>query len=140
MNRLMQQASEPDQIRGREARIRVDRARKRIAYKAPNGMVFFIDASPVDEGGEPQVRTPEAELYGPAHKTHTLGGGRVCLADSLRGWDLTRILFQCDSWARGYEIYKRTGRFPKNPRQSFSPRAQEQDASRPTSFLERLFT
>ena len=92
-------------------------------------MVFFIDASPVDEGGEPQVRTPEAELYGPAHKTHTLGGGRVCLADSLRGWDLTRILFQCDSWARGYEIYKRTGRFPKNPRQSFSPRAQEQDAS-----------
>src|SRR5690554_6645772 len=119
MNHLMKQAFEPDQIRGRQSRIRVDRARRKIAYKAPNGMVFFIETGPMEEGGEPIVCTPEAELYGPAHKTHTLGDGRVCLADSLRGWDLTRILFQCDSWARGWEVFKQTGQFPKNPRQSF---------------------
>jgi len=140
MNRLMRQAFEPDQIRGRESRVRVDRANKKIAYKAPNGMVFFIDTCPVEEGGEPKVHTPEAELYGPAHKTHTLGSGRVCLAESLRGWDLTRILFQCDSWARGYEIYQRTGQFPNDPRQSFNPAARSQAAHCPPSFLERLFS
>lgn len=119
MNRLIRQAFEPDQIRGREERVRVNRDKKKIAYKAPNGMVFFIDTRPVEEGGEPKVYTDEAELYGPAHKTHTLGEGRVCLAESLRGWDLTRILFQCDSWARGYEIYQRTGLFPADPRETF---------------------
>ena len=30
MNRLMRQAFEPDQIRGRESRVRVDRANKKI--------------------------------------------------------------------------------------------------------------
>jgi len=120
MNWLMNQAFQSDQIRGRESRIRVDRARQRIAYKAPNGMIFFIETKPVEEGGQPVVRTETAELFGPSHSTHTLGGGRVCLASSLRGWDLTRILFQCDSWARGYEIYQRTGHFPKDARESFS--------------------
>ena len=139
MNRLMKQAFEADQIRGRESRIRVDRRKKKIAYKAPNGMVFFIDTRKVDEGGEPIVRTPDAELYGPAHKTHTFGGGRVCLAETLRGWDLTRILFQCDSWARGFEIYQETGRFPEDARESFSPTARQQAAARPKSLFERLF-
>ncbi len=120
MNRLMMQAYEPDQVRGRESRIRINRRAQKLAYKAPNGMVFFIDTSAVDEGGEPRVFTEHAELYGASHRTHTLGGGRVCLASSLRGWDLTRILLQCDSWARGYEIYQRTGRFPRNARESFS--------------------
>lgn len=135
MNRLMNQVFEPEQIRGREPRIRVDRTNRKIAYKAPNGMVFFIDTRPTEEGGEPIVRTEEAELYSAGHSTHTLGSGRVCLASSLRGWDLTRILFQCDSWARGYEIYKATGSFPNSPREAFA-RGQQ----RPKSFLERLFS
>lgn len=133
MNRLMQQAFDPEQIRGRESRVRVNRARTKIGYEAPNGMRFFIDTCPVDEGGEPRVYAEEAELYGPSHKTHTLGDGRVCLASSLRGWDLTRILFQCDSWARGYEIYQQTGVFPDNPRESFTG-----GRPRKRSFLERL--
>lgn len=119
MNRLMRQVYDAEQIRGRESRIRIDRGREKIAYKAPNGMIFYIDTRPLAEGGEPTVRTAEAELYSISHKTHTLGGGRVCLATSLRGWDLTRILFQCDSWAHGYEVYQKTGSFPADPRQSF---------------------
>lgn len=139
MNRLMKQAFEAGQIRGRESRIRVDRKKKKIAYKAPNGMIFYIDTRPVEEGGEPTVRTAEAEIYSASHRTHTLGGGRVCLASSLRGWDLTRILFQCDSWARGYEIYQRTGHFPEDPRQSFG-RSGRQRATTPKKwFLESLF-
>lgn len=138
MNRLMAQTKDPDQIRGRESRIRVDHSKKKIAYKAPNGMAFYIDTRPIEEGGEPIVNTAEAELYSAAHKTHTLGDGRVCLALSLRGWDLTRILFQCDSWARGYEIYKKTQHFPDNPRQAFSRAWLQQAAARPKSFLERL--
>lgn len=132
MNRLMQQVTQEDQIRGRASRIRVDRASRKIAYKAPNGMVFYIDTRPVEEGGEPIVRTPEAELYSASHKTHTLGNGRACLASSLRGWDLTRILLQCDSWARGYEIYQETQRFPEDTRESFSRSARQRAASRQT--------
>lgn len=110
------------------------------SYSAPsNGMPFFIDTRPLDEGGEPQVCTPEAKLHGAGHKTHTLGKGRVCLAGSLRGWDLTQILFQCDSWARGWEIFKQTGRFPDSPRDSCSTTARSKP-SRPTSFLRRLFS
>ena len=135
----MRQARERDQIRGRENRVRIKPSEKKIAYKAPNGMMFEIHTRPIEEGGEPIVKTAAAELYSTAHKTHTLGGGRVCLASSLRGWDLTRILFQCDSWARGYEIYKKTGRFPDDPRQSFS-RVARQRAARPKSFIERIFS
>lgn len=139
MNRLMRQAFDPDQIRGRESRIRVNQAGKRIAYKAPNGMVFFIDTRPVDEGGEPIVRSSEAKRYGANHKTHTLGDSQVCLADSLRGWELTRILFQCDSWARGIEIYRKTGKFPDNPGQSFSRQTSRNHGSTRTSnFFKRL--
>ncbi len=141
MNRLMRQAYEPDQVMGRESRIRINSRAQKIAYKAPNGMVFFIDTRPVNEGGEPIVRTPEAEIYGPSHRTHTLGeNGRVCLASSLRGWDLTRILLQCDSWARGYEIYQRTGRFPESPRESFNPGAVSRNSRSSGSFLSRLFS
>ena len=120
MNKLMKQVYQPDQVRGRESRIRVDPGRQMIAYKAPNSMVFFIDTKPLDVGGEAIVTNDHAELYSASHKTHTLGSGRVCLAGSLRGWDLTQILFQCDSWARGYEIYQRTGKFPEDPIEAFS--------------------
>ena len=81
MNRLMRQVFDPDQIRGRQSRIRVDRQSQKIAYQAPNGMIFYIDTRPIEEGGEPTVRTEEAEIFSASHKTHTLGGGRVCLAD-----------------------------------------------------------
>ncbi|RME44506.1 MAG: hypothetical protein D6795_17840 [Deltaproteobacteria bacterium] len=121
----MEQVSDPAMIRGREERIRVKREKRKIAYKAPNGMTFFIDTRPLEEGGEPIIRTKEAEIYSPSHKTHTLGNGRICLAASLRGWDLTRILLQCDSWARGYEIYKKTGYFPSSPREVFRRDAVE---------------
>ncbi len=147
MNDLMEQVSDPEMIRGREERIRVNREKRKIAYKAPNGMTFFIDTRPLEEGGEPIVRTKEAEIYSPSHKTHTLGNGRICLAESLRGWDLTRILLQCDSWARGYEIYKKTGYFPTNPREAFrrdavelarERAAQESRGTGSTSLLDRL--
>ncbi|MBN2374488.1 hypothetical protein JXL19_11945 [bacterium] len=139
MNRLMRQAFEPGQIRGRESRIRVDRNKQKIAYKAPNGMIFFIDTQYVEAGGEPIVSTPEAEICGASHKTHTYGGGRVCLASTIRDWELTQILFQCDSWARGYEIYQRTGEFPKDPRQSFCTRARQKAKGCSNSLLRFLF-
>ena len=119
-NRLMKEVFDPEEIKGRESRIRIDRARRKIAYKAPNGMIFFIDTRPIEEGGEPIVWTKEAVLYDASHKTHTLSEGRVCLADSLRGWPLSKILFQCDSWARAQEIFLETGYFPKSPREAFS--------------------
>lgn len=122
MNYLMRQCNDYSMIKGREARIRVKRDEDKIAYKSVNGMLFFIDTSPVNTGGEPTIRTPEAEIYSASHKTHTFGSGRVCLAESIRGWDLTKILFQCDSWARGYEIYKNTGKFPDSPREVFKRR------------------
>lgn len=138
MNRLLDQCFQADQVRGRESRIRINRERRRLAYRAPNGMDFFIDCRPVEEGGEPRVFTKSAELYGPSHRTHTLGDGRVCLAQSLRGWDLVRILFQIDSWARGYEIYQRTGGFPNDPRACFRPRDRTV-VPKKRSFLDGLF-
>ncbi|MBU4567293.1 MAG: hypothetical protein KKE29_21455 [Proteobacteria bacterium] len=138
MNRLMRQAFEKDQIRGRESRIRVDRDRQKIAYKAPNGTLFFIETGSVEEGGEPVVRSPAADIYSAAHKTHTLGGSRVCLANSLRGWDLTRILLQCDSWARGMELYRSGQKFPSSPKEAFA-RHPQSGRSGPKKLLKLLF-
>lgn len=111
-NYLLDQAQEADQIRGRENQLRVNYRSGHMLYKAPNKVIFRIDTSPVGTGGEPIVTTETAEIYSASHRTHTLGGGRVCLAASLRGWELHRILLQIDSWARGHEIYKQTGKFP----------------------------
>ncbi len=137
MNHLLRQAGDPAYTRGRSRRLRVHYARQRIAYRAPNGMVFHIDTSRVEEGGEPRVYTLSARDAPPSHATHTNGNSRVCLAVSLRGWDLTRILFQCDSWARGCEIYRRTGHFPDTPLESFNPAARR-TARRPASLFIRL--
>jgi len=120
MNRLMEQTRDPRQIRGRESQVRIDREEKIIAYKAPNGMIFKIHTQPTESGGETVVMNKEAKSLPSGSKAHHYGKGHVCLAHSLRGWDLTRILFQCDSWARGYEIYKKTGRFPGSPKVTFS--------------------
>jgi len=120
MNYLMKQLEDPEQIRGREDRLRVKYDAEKIAYKAPNGMVFVIDTSPINEGGEAVVTTKEAEGYPASHETHTFGDGRICLAESIRGWELTQILFQCDSWARGLELYEETGIFPDDPLEAFT--------------------
>lgn len=138
MNRLMQQVNQPDQIRGRESRVRVDRARRKIAYKAQNGMEFIIDTKPTETGGNAVVENKLVKRFSASHSRHTLGNGRVCLANNLRGWDLTRILFQCDSWARGYEIYKKTGTFPDSPKQVFSKSSHRQDTNPLTSAIRRF--
>lgn len=135
MNRLMRQVYDRNQTRGRTNRVRVKPREGVIAYKAANNLPFFIHTRPVDEGGDPIVFCYVPETRGTSHKTHSLGDGRVCLADSLRGWDLTRILFQCDSWARGLEIYRATGHFPGSPREAFS--GQRHLANR--SIWERVF-
>ena len=134
MNRLMRQAFEPDKIRGREQRIRISRGQRIIAYKAPNGMLFKIDTMPIESGGEPVVHNDEVSELSSSHRSHTLGQGRVCLAENLRGWDLTRILFQCDSWARGYEIYQETGVFPDSPKKVFTHNSRKN----PPSALTRI--
>ncbi|RME44507.1 MAG: hypothetical protein D6795_17845 [Deltaproteobacteria bacterium] len=121
-NPLMEQVFDDEQIAGRRRRIRINRAARKIAYKAPNGMIFFIDTRPVEEGGEPEIWTDQGDLYTPRVKKHIVGRQRVCLAASLRGWELSRILFQCDSWARAQEIFLETGYFPMSPREAFSPR------------------
>lgn len=120
MNRLMLQTQQPDQIRGRESRVRTRPAEQKIAYQAPNGIVFYIDTRPTNTGGEPIVSTKEREAQVASHDTHTLGKGHVCLANSIRGWDLTKILFYCDSWARGVELYRLTGLFPRSPLNAFT--------------------
>ena len=139
MNKLMQQVKQPDQIRGRESRLKVDWAHRKIAYKAPNEMVFIIDTKPTETGGEPIVLNQVAKSLGISHRTHSLGDGRVCLADNLRGWDLTKILLQCDSWACGYEIYKKTGTFPSSPKAAFRRTPHSNNKEKP-SLLARLFS
>lgn len=138
MNRLMRQAFDLEQTRGRTSLIRINRDREMILYKTKSGILFKIDTSPTESGGEAIVKTKEAARFGADHSTHTLGGGRVCLARSLRGWDLTRILFQCDSWARGYEIYKKTGSFPDSPKKVFS-RKRFSKRNRFMSMVQRVF-
>lgn len=120
MNKLMEQIRDPDQIRGRESRIRINWEKNIIAYRTPNGMIFKIYTQPTESGGEAVVRNKQAKSLPSGSTAHHYGGGHVCLAHNLRGWDLTRILFQIDSWARGYEIYKKTGSFPDSPKDTFS--------------------
>ena len=139
MNRLMRDTYDPEQTRGRSHRLRRNITNGIIRYTAPNGMLFEIDTRPIDEGGDPEVKCDAAKIYSASHKTHTLGDGRVCLATSLRGWDLTRILLQCDSWARGMEIYKKTGRFPKDPLESFRTSSSRREEPKKKSFWEALF-
>ena len=125
MNKLMRQTQDPEQIEGRESRLRINCEKKIIAYQAPNRMIFKIHTLPTESGGEAKVMNKEAESLPSGSKAHHYGNGHVCLAHSMRGWDLLRILFQCDSWAKGYEIYKKTGRFPKSPKDSFSKELPE---------------
>lgn len=120
MNYLMQQATDPQYIKGRESALRINRRRGLIAYRAPNGMKFVIDTSPLYEGGGAVVYSEEAKNLPASHNTHTLGSGALCLASSTRGWNLTKILFQCDAWAHGMQVYRATGRFPDGLRQTFS--------------------
>ena len=120
MNKLMEQALDPEQTIGRASRIRISKEKKIIAYRARNSMIFKIHTHPTESGGEAVVKNKEAKSLPAGGKAHHYGGGHVCLAHSIRGWDLTRILFQCDAWARGYEIYKKTGVFPSSPKDSFS--------------------
>jgi len=107
---------------GRRHRIQVNKFSNKLRYTAPNGILFIIDCSDSGTREAPVIISPEAEPYGTSHATHTLGDGRVCLASSISGWELDRILLYCDSWAKGIRIYQRGKGFPKNPRASFSTR------------------
>lgn len=124
MHRLIEQfLRDPSETRGRQQSLSVSRERDRIRYVAPNGIEFTIDCSDAGSCGEPHVSSPAAVRYGTSHEAHTLGNGRVCLASSLRGWDLAKILVYCDSWAKGVRIYERTGTFPPSPKDVFTCRA-----------------
>ena len=120
MNRLIYQAGDRDHLGGRFDR--VGYKGKKIGYRAPNGEVFFVHTQPIESGGAPIVTAKVAEQFEASHETHTLGDGEVCLAENLRGWDLSQILFQCDSWARGFEIWRETGKFPPSPSDTFRQR------------------
>lgn len=137
MNKLMQQVSQSDQIRGRTSRIRINKNEKIIAYRAPNGMIFKIHTRPTESGGEAVVKNKEARSLPAGSEAHHYGNGHVCLAHNLRGWDLTRILFQIDAWARGYEIYKQTGRFPDSPKKTFSGKPSPRTSIK--SIIQNLF-
>ncbi len=119
MNYLLEDLGKADQIQGREKRLRVDWGSQKIAYKAPNGTVFFIDTKPLEVGGDIRVISPVIKDYPLSHKTHTNGDGTICLAENLRGWALVNILFFIDSWARGFELYNNTGVFPDSPKACF---------------------
>ncbi len=114
MNYLMQQATDPEYIKGREAALRINRRRGLIAYRAPNGMKFVIDTSPLYDGGVCRVYCEDAKDMPHGH------GGEPCLAGSYRGWNLTKLLFQCDAWAHGAEFYRATGHFPDGAAESFN--------------------
>ena len=120
MNRLIYQAGDRDHLGGRFPRVGFKGSK--IGYRAPNGEVFCVPPQPIESGGVPIVTAKVAEQLGASHETHTLGDGEVCLATSLRGWDLSPILFYCDSWARGIEIWQETGKFPPSPGDVFRQR------------------
>ena len=114
MNPLIQQARNLKSAERHLGQVAVDG--DTIRYTNPEGTEFRIETGYVNTGGEPRVYTQVAEGLGPSHETHTLGGGRVCLARSLRGWDLERIFFYCRFWGKGFKLYMETGIFPPNPR------------------------
>ena len=146
MNKLMRQTQDPEQIKGRESRIRIHREKRIIAYQAPNRLVFKIHTRPTESGGEVKVMNKEAQSLPVGGEAHHYGRGHVCLAHkSMRGWDLFRILFQCDSWAKGYETYKETGYFPSSPKTAFLRKEPEQSprpymVAPPSPQLKSLFS
>lgn len=99
MNALIGQASEPEQIRGRESRIRVNHVNQQIVYKACNGMLFVIDTRPTNKGRAPLVLCPSAIGRGPSHHTHCYGNGCVDPPCGLAGKPLGWLLHFCDSFA-----------------------------------------
>ena len=111
---------DPSQSQGRRDRLSANGDRTKLRYFAPNGVPFFIDCSDAGDKDEPLVHSPVATPYGVSHATHTLGKGRVCLALSIRGWELSQVLLYCDSWAKGIRIYEATGSFPANPKAIFA--------------------
>ena len=117
MNKLINMAYDFNQTRGRK--VQVSRDKSHIRYIAPNGIEFKIYPGDFPYGN-PVAYSPAAEPYGASHETHTLGSGKVCLGESMGGWDLTKILFFCDSWARGIRIYEDGYEFPSSPKVSFN--------------------
>lgn len=117
MNSLFNQVYDFEQVQGRK--VYINEREKTIRYIAPNGIVFTIETEPVEYYGEAKVHSKHAEPFGASHDHHTYSNGYVCLANSIRNWPLLQILVYCDSWAKGYDIYRKTGRFPNCPLESF---------------------
>ena len=114
---LIQQMANSSQCRGRAGRLQLVKntaGSVAIRYQAASGMVFFIEPRR-HPYGEPGIWCKEAAALPASARTHTFGGGYVCLGHGLTSWDLRRILIYCDGWAKGYQTYRRTGRFPPNP-------------------------
>ena len=114
---LVRQLHDRSQVKGRTDKLSLVQKPSgvtAIRYRAPNGIVFFIEPRR-HPYGEPAVWCREAKQFPASQKTHTFGEGYVCLGHGLMRWDLTRILVYCDGWAAGYDAYRRTGKFPPNP-------------------------
>ena len=125
MNYLISQFIDRRHCRGREYRLQINNYKNKIRYIALNQIVFIIDCSDAGASGSPGIYSNIVRGCSASHDSHTLGkdtidGGQICLAESINGWDLDRILFYCDSWAKGFCIYKRTGKFPNTPKSVFN--------------------
>ena len=119
-NPLIRQSYDHSEVGLRGPRLQRHTSLPRLRYQSANGMMIEIDCSAVIEGGEAVVRCPSVDHLPVSHSTHTYGDGKLCLADSIAGWSLSRILFFADAWCRGYEIWQATGHFPDSPAETFS--------------------
>ena len=118
MSYLFAQAFERNQIRGRESRIRVDRAQKKIAYKTPNGMLFFIDTRHTEHDERSQILCPEGLNDGPPHQTHIYPPqGRVDMPVNTQAYPLVRLLELCDWFSDCFRTYQRNGQFSPTTKQ-----------------------
>lgn len=118
-NYLIRQANSHRYLKGRKYRLWVSNPTEKIKYKAPNGMVFYIHTKQIKTGGTPEVYNEQASMLPSSHDTHVFKKGEVCLAKSIRGWNLNRILYYCDAWSRGFEIFLQSGSFPSHPSITF---------------------
>ena len=109
----MQQIQDPRYTRGRAGALAVNFKTQTILYVAPNRMRFFIDTTPLNEGGQPIVNCCVDTWHPQSRSVPSLNSMPACLGN-LRGFNLAKVLFACDTWAQCYGYYRMTGIFPNN--------------------------
>ncbi len=137
MKDMITQARDSGQTRCRNVQVVRRDGVVGLRYIAPNGKPFFIDPNGYPYS-EPRIwsKWPINERLPSGHSTHYYGDGYVCIGTGLCRLELYEILYLIDGWARGFEKYLRSGRFPRRPSEAFGLRTPRRAAP---GILERLF-